>query len=202
MNGIPEGYMRDGCGNLIAVENIKPIDMARHELVCEIAAKAQSLHEQLATLKECVLADLDAFVDLSAERYGVKLGGKKGNVTLESFDGMYRVERQFSEYLTFDEGLQAAKALIDACLQEWSQNTNANLRTLVDHAFRVNKKGKLNTGAILGLRRLAIEDDRWQRAMQAISDCITVTGTCTYVRVHKRDANGKYTLIPLDLAAV
>lgn len=197
-----DDYMRDACGNLIAKENVRDIDLARNDLVHELAGKALALHASLADYKASALGDIDSFVELSAERYGVKLGGKKGNVTLDSFDGAYRVERQVAEHITFDEGLQAAKALIDECLREWTQGGNANVRTLVDHAFRVDKKGKLNTGAILGLRRLKIEDERWGRAMTAISESIKVMGTCLYVRVYERDANGKYNLIPLDMAAL
>ncbi len=198
----PAGYMRDGCGNLIDRKNVRDIDLARNDLVLELATKAEDLHERLAAFKASTLGDIDSFVELSAERYGVKLGGKKGNVTLDSFDGTYRVERQVAEHITFDEGLQAAKALIDECLREWTQGGNANVRTLVDHAFRVDKKGKLNTGAILGLRRLKIEDERWGRAMTAISESIKVMGTCMYVRVYRRDENGRYNLISLDIASL
>ena len=197
-----DDYMRDACGNLIAKENVKDIDLARHALVREIALKAKDVSAAIAEFKNDAMGDIDAFVDLSIERYDVKLGGKKGNVTLDTFDGQYRIERQISEHLSFDEGLQAAKALIDECLREWTQGGNANVRTLVDHAFRVDKKGKLNTGAILALRRLKIDDERWNRAMTAISDSIKVTGSCVYVRVYERDINGKYNLIPLDMAAL
>lgn len=198
----PAGYMRDACGNLIARENVRDIDLARNDLVNELAAKALELHERLTAFKASALGDIDSFVELSAERYGVKLGGKKGNVTLDTFNGQFRIERQVAEHIAFDEGLQAAKALIDECLREWTQGGNANVRTLVDHAFRVDKKGKLNTGAILGLRRLKIDDERWSRAMTAISESITVMGTCMYVRVYRRDENGRYNLIALDMAAL
>lgn len=197
-----DDYMRDACGNLIAKENVKDIDLARTDLVNELAVTALDLSDRLAIFKRTAMGDIDSFVELSAERYGVKLGGKKGNVTLDTFSGQFRIERQFSDHLTFDEGLQAAKALIDECLRDWTQGGNANVRTLVDHAFRVDKKGKLNTGAILGLRNLKIEDARWKTAMTAISESIKVVGTCQYVRFYRRDENGKYILIPLDIATL
>ena len=198
----PEGYMRDGAGNLIALENIRPIDLARDELVREIAAKAKVVHEQLAELKKDMLGDIEAFIALSVERYGVTLGGKKGNVRLESFDGSLQVQRQIGEHLTFDEGLQAAKALIDECLRDWTRDSGSEVRTLVDHAFRVDKEGKLNIGAILGLRRLEITDERWQRAMGAISDSVKVVGTRAYVRVYEMGENGKPAAISLDMASI
>ena len=200
INGVE--YMQDGTGNLVAVENIRDIDLARDELVKEIAAAARELHIKMAELKDRMMGDIEAFVQMSAERYDVKLGGKKGNVTLDSFDGRFQVQRQIAEHITFDEGLQAAKALIDECLRDWTKAAGSELRTLVDYAFRVDKQGKLNTGAILGLRRHKFDDDRWQRAMQAISDSVKVTGTRAYVRVYERDEKGVYHGIPLDIAAL
>lgn len=199
---MPNGYMQDATGNLIAVENIKDIDLARHELVLELMEGVDELADALKGKKQRTLDSIEAFVNLSAERYGAKLGGKKGNVALETYDGRYRIERAVAEHIAFDEGLLAAKALIDECLREWTADGNANVRTLVDHAFRVDKKGKLNTAAILGLRRLKIDDERWQNAMQAISDSIKVMGSCIYVRFYERTEGGAYKLIPLDMAAV
>ncbi|MBV5329997.1 MAG: DUF3164 family protein, partial [Chlorobium sp.] len=91
-------------------------------------------------------------LDLSAEKYGVTLGGVKGNINLVSFDGRFKVLREVSERLDFDERLQAAKALIDECLREWTRDSGAEVRTLIEDAFQVDKKGRINTQRILGLR--------------------------------------------------
>ena len=40
------------------------------------------------------------------------------------------------------------------------------------------------------LRRHKIEDDRWQRAMQAIGDSLQILDSKAYVRVYERDAHG------------
>jgi hypothetical protein len=148
------------------------------------------------------MADIAAFVALSGETYGVKLGGAKGNLSLLTFDGEYRVVVAIAEYQIFDERLQAAKALIDECIHEWSAGTRAELQTLINDAFAVDKTGKLNTNRILGLRRLDISDDRWKRAMQAISDSLQVVGSKSYIRIYKRDKDGEYQLQNLDIAAL
>lgn len=200
INGVE--YMPDATGRLTPVAQIRPIDMARHELVLEKVAKAKTLQKQLRDLKYELLDDIEAFVEMSAERYSVTLGGKKGNVTLASFDGAFQLTRQISEHLVFDEGLQAAKALIDECLRGWTQGSPSELRAIIDQAFQVDKEGRINTARILGLRRLDIADERWQRAMTAISESLQVTGTRSYVRVYERDVHGRYNAIPLDMAAL
>lgn len=198
----PEGYMEDGQGRLVPLDQVREVDRARDELVKEIAAKAKEMSASLARLKAAFMGDVQAFIELSLERYEVKAGGAKGNVTLLSYDHRFKVVRQVQEALTFDEGLQAAKALIDECIRSWSQGSPGELRALVDNAFQVDKEGRIATGRILALRRVNIQDERWQRAMDAIGDSIQVTGSKPYIRVYERKEDGSYAPVPLDFAAL
>ena len=195
-------YRKDHRGAYIPVEQIREIDLARDELVNEKAAKIEATQASIAALKDELMGDIAAFVQLSAERYGAKIGGDKGNITLMSFDGTYKLKRQTSESIGFDEGLRAAKNIIDECLEEWSRNSPVPLRAIVEQAFDVNKEGRINTNAILSLRRLKIDDERWQQAMQAISDSLQTQDSKAYVRLYKRDASGKYNAVPLDMSAL
>lgn len=197
---IPAGYRQDAKGRLIAESQIKPIDKLRDELVTGIVAKAKVLSGCIREFKDNTFADTAAFVQLSAEQHGVKLGGTKGNVTLLSFDGRYKVLRAIAESITFDERLQAAKELIDQCLREWTEGARPEVNTLVQDAFRVDKAGNIRTAQVLGLKRLNITDARWLRAMQAISEAVQVVGSKSYVRVYERNHTGEYRPIPLDVA--
>lgn len=198
-----EGYRENALGHLVPVDQIQPIDLARDELVVEKARKIKAMQEELKRLKAEIMGDVEAFISMSAEQYGVLIGGQKGNVTLISFDGRFKLRRQISENLSFDERLQAAKALIDECIKDWTQGSRTELQALVNDAFQVDKEGRINTGRILGLRRLKIEDDRWLRAMDAISDSLQVTGTTAYVRLYERQGmTDRYVSVPLDMAVV
>jgi len=165
-----EDYMVDALGRRIPRRLVKDIDIARDALVRDIVERAQEQHDKLTAFKSRAMGDIEAFVELSAEQYGVSLGGQKGNVTLMSYDGRYKVIRQISEHIVFDERLQVAKALIDACIREWSAGSSDELRVLVEDAFQVNKEGKISTGRVLGLRRLNITGTRWLEAMRAIPE--------------------------------
>ncbi|HGX92276.1 MAG TPA: DUF3164 family protein [Candidatus Tenderia sp.] len=193
---------RNAQGHWVEVDNIEDIDLARDDIVMEITAKALKARQQLQQLKAEMMADVQAFIELSADTYGVKLGGKKGNVTLLSFDGQYKVTRQIAEDLSFDERLQAAKALIDECIHTWTSDSSAEIKTLIDHAFQVDKEGNISTGRVLGLRRLKIRDPKWLKAMDAISDSVQIIGTKPYLRVYKRDDSGKFQPISLDIATL
>ena len=149
---IPEGYMENAQGHLVPVAQVRPIDKARDEFVKETVAKAREVQRIIRDFKRESMSGISAFVQLSAERYGAKIGGEKGNVTLETYDRKLRLVRQVSETLAFDEGLMAAKALIDECLSDWCEQAPGELRAVVEQAFRVNKEGRINTNAVLALR--------------------------------------------------
>ncbi len=196
-------YLKDGKGRLVPVSMVKDVDLTRNDLVNELAAKAEAQNESLANFKEEAFSSVFAFMDLSAEEYGTKLGGKKGNVTLTNYSGEYKVQVAVAEYLSFDERLQVAKSLIDECINEWSEGSDDKIKLLVDDAFQVDKQGNVSTYRILGLRKHKIDDEKWQKAMMAIADSIQVTGSKKYVRIYKREPNtDEYKQIPLNIAAV
>lgn len=196
-------FMLDAQGNQIRISNIKPIDLARDALVRELILKAKFASSIIKDFRTGAFADIAAFQELSAEEYGVTVGGKKGNITLYSFDGRYKIQRAHAEHITFDERLQAAKTLIDECLNEWTQDANPNLQAIVHKAFEVDKEGNLSTSRILALRRLDIKDERWVRSMDIIADSIQVVGSKAYVRVYERVGDSdEYAPISLDVASV
>ncbi|MGE4265777.1 MAG: DUF3164 family protein [Desulfovibrio sp.] len=194
--------MQDAQGRLVPLGQIKEIDRVRHDLVMELVEQFLTMRESLRDLKLRIMGDIGAFVQMSAEQYGVTRGGEKGNVQLLSFDGRYKIVRAIGEHLAFDERLQAAQELIHECLTEWTEGSRGEIRALINDAFQVDQQGKLNAGRILGLRRLDIKDERWKRAMEAISDSITVLGTKAYVRLYERNEQGGYDALPLDIAKV
>ena len=183
--------MENAQGHLVPVAQVRPIDKARDEFVKETVAKAREVQRIIRDFKRESMSGISAFVQLSAERYGAKIGGEKGNVTLETYDRKLRLVRQVSETLAFDE-----------CLSDWCEQAPGELRAVVEQAFRVNKEGRINTNAVLALRKLNISDERWMNAMQAIGDSLTVADSRPYIRVYERDEFGKYHAIPLDMAAL
>ena len=200
---IPEGYMRNAQGHLVPLELVKPIDQERDRLVRELVALAKDLNARLVAGKSKMFGDVAAFVELSAEQYGVKRGGLKGNVTLSTYDGAFKLQIATAENVTFDERLQAAKTLIDECINEWAKGSRPEIMVLVQQAFQTDKEGNLNVGRILGLRRLEIADPRWQEAMKAISESVQVIGTKQYVRLYERVGDSdRYVPIALDMVAV
>lgn len=200
---IPAGYVKDRNGNLVPKDKVKQIDRERDKVVRAIIKDAAKVSRQIAEFKDAAMQAVADFADHSAAEYGAKMGGTKGNMTLFTFDGSHKVELAVNENQAFDERLQVAKSLIDECIHDWMKGSNKNIQALVQDAFKVDRQGKVSVERILGLRRLDIDDERWNRAMDAISDSIQITGSKRYIRVYQLDeATGEYVRIPLDAANV
>ena len=193
-------YKVDAKGSLIPVELVKEIDQLRDESVYAIAKQAERMSEMMQKFKDEIFRLADEFVDLSAKKFKVKLGGKKGNVTLLSFDGEFKVLIASEETITFDERLQVAKELIDKCIKKWSNGAAQELSILVKDAFKVDKQGNLDTKQILGLKRYEITDRDWKKAMEAIAESVQVASTKRYIRVYRKVGEDKFEQIPLDIS--
>lgn len=199
---VPKGYLEDANGLLWPIAKIKKVDLERSNLVEGLCEKAKEVSHALLTFKMAAMAEIAEFVESSLKEYDVKHGGKKGNVTLPSFDGKYKIVRRMQETIVFDERLQAAKLLIDGCILKWSKGSNPNIKVLVNDAFRVDKSGNISTGKVLSLRRHKIDDEDWLKAMSAISDSISVAGTKPFVLFYERMDNGEHRPISLDASSV
>jgi len=200
---IPAGFVKNAVGHLVPEHQVREHDKLRDQVAGDLAKQAVAISEALAAFKAKALGDIADLIAISAEKYQVKLGGKKGNVSIVTYDGRFKIERAMAERITFTEEILAAKELIDQCIRKWSEGADQHLRILVDRAFRANRQGQIKTGDVLSLLRVEIEDPDWQRAMEALKDSIQVNGTAVYIRVYQRVGNtDRYDPINLNIAAV
>ncbi|WP_275789737.1 DUF3164 family protein [Pararhizobium gei] len=201
INGI--AYVRLAKNELKTLSSLKPEHIEEDELVRRLAAKAAAANEILVALREEIFSEVTALRDLLADKYGVKRGGSKGNITLSTVDTTLRLTIAIGDTLAFGPELEVAKELIDTCIRRWSEGSSNNIRALVDQAFQVDKKGKLNTDKILGLRRMKIEDETgdWEKAMNIIGDSVRTLSSKEYARFYMVDQQtGDDKPIRLDLA--
>lgn len=198
---IPAGYMKDAAGRLVPESIVKPTEKLEDQLVTKIMDFACALSDQISRFKGHTGDDIAAYLSLIDEKYGVKKGGRKGNMTFQTYDGLKKVQVAISENIVFGAELQTAKTLIDECINEWGADSRPEIVTLIDHAFQVDKEGKINRNALLSLRRLDIKDETWQRAMQAITDSIRIDGSKLYYRFYEREtAESPWRAVTVDLA--
>ena len=87
-------YLEDAQGRQVPLSIIKPMDLKRHEAVMSIMKETFAERERLSDFKRRIWICVQDFLAESAKDSGArKFGGKKGNVTLTSYDGKYKVNR-------------------------------------------------------------------------------------------------------------
>lgn len=200
---IPAGFVMNAAGHLVPEHQVREHDKLRDQVARDLVEQALHIHDALARFKALALEDIADLIRISGDKYGVTLGGKKGNVSILTYDGRYKIERAQADRIVFTEEILAAKELIDQCIQTWSKGANDHLRVLVDRAFRANRQGQIKTNDVLSLLRVEIDDPDWKRAMQALRDSIQVNGQAVYIRVFQRDGmTDRYLPISLNIAGV
>lgn len=196
-------FMANAKGGLDPVELVKPQYLLEDQTVRKCIAYAQDLNAQISRFRGHTAGDLAALDEILSEQYQAKIGGKKGNRTYQTYDGLMRVQVQVSDQITFGPELQVAKSLIDECLTEWSANSRPEIQAIVTRAFNTDKEGQVSRADVFMLLKLPIEDLRWHQAMDAIRDAIRVTGSKEYVRFYLRSKiEDGWSAVSIDLAKV
>lgn len=194
-------YMTGPKGELVPIEAVKPKDRFSDDTARDLFAQAQVVAAELKAFKERMFATVDAYCALLDEKYGVKGGGPKGNMSIFSFDGLIKVVVQVQDRLTFGDTIHQAKALIDEYLAELVTDAGPEVRVIIQDAFRTDKEGQLNRYAIIALRRYNFTDPRWVRAMEAITDAEVFQTSARYIRFYsKPDPQAEWVSLSLNLA--
>jgi len=203
MEKIPEGYKKDHRGHLVPLTDISDLDQQRDTVVTAMLDSARDLADYMRQVKQEWLDTIQAHVQLAADQYRVTIGGKSGNVALQSFDGSIRVERLHSRRLEVNERVVVAKELVSRHVESLSGDLAEETKRLVRAAFRCDDQGNFSPSALLSLaRRVKSQSESWQQAVAAINDAVTTEYGEPYVRFSVRQADGSYQQIPLDMAAV
>jgi hypothetical protein len=199
---VPDDLIATSYGTYVSRKTLRPDVLLQDQVVHLLCEKALAVQKVLSDFRDASFSDVDEFLAVLTEKYGAK-ARRTSNTTLESIDGLLRVEVSTGHFLTLGPELQAAKSLIDECLIAWTEGGNDNVRALVNDAFDVGTEGSVRVDRILALRRVSIEDATWKRAMEAISDAVKVTRSKRYIRFHARpNLDAKWQQITLDLARV
>lgn len=195
-------YMKDMRGALVPLEVIKAQDVLMDETVRRIMYFATDLSDQVARFKQHTADDIYGHLELLAQEYGTIRGGAKGNVMLITHDGLMKILVRVQERVAFGPELQAAKALVDECLLDWTADAAAELRVVVAQSFQVDKQGQVSPGRMFSLLRYDIKDERWLEAMRAIRDSMRPIGSKEYFNFYRRETvTSPWVAVTIDLAA-
>lgn len=203
-----KGFIERPDGSQIHYDKLEPAKQIEHDLVISLCAEAREKRASLEDFKRRALSEMVAARVMMLRDYGVKKGGKDGNLTMRSVCGRFMVRMSVSKHITFGPELEAAKALIFEFMEdELAKGGSEAIHEIVTKVFKLNGKGRIDTGGILGLREHRFEDPRWERAMEAIEAAICRDSQTTYINFYEVDPAAKVrrdaeVRIPLNMAEV
>lgn len=193
-------YKRNAVGDLVAIENIKELVLIEDALTDEIVNEAIELQIRMAAFKNKCIDKMGEFVELSMDEYGAKSAmGKKGNLTLRTFDGSYSVSIKVQNKLGFDSKLDIAKGMIDECARKWAEGSRPEIKTIIAQAFQTDKRGNINREKVFELLRWDIKDPDWLRAMEALKDSIFHESSKEYFQISRRVSDKENKMVQLSL---
>lgn len=196
-------YVTGPDGGLKPLNMVKAEDFLEDQMVRKIIGFAKRLSAELARFKKHTRADIAEFDRLLEAQYGLVKRGRKGagNQKYRSIDGLLMVETRTNKLIEFGPQLQVAKALVDECLNEWTEDGRAEVRGLVTRAFNVDKAGQISKDAVFELFKVESDDPRWLRAMEAINAAVRVIGSKEYLHFSFRDSHdADWVRISLNIA--
>ena len=197
----PPGHFLDATGRWVPATYLTERDQLRNMTVHDLVGRCRHASALLGALKRALFADLDTFVALVGEAYGVKLSGRNGSVVLHSLDGLERIERVVSPKMRVGPAILAAAALIEDLLAELTEGANPLLVQIAHMIVRRDDAGSIAPSRLLEFIRFDLPDARWQRAQAAARDALESDGNAIYFRAYTRpDACSPWEQIPLDFS--
>lgn len=172
----------------------------RDKLLEQIYNKTIHIAYRMSMDKKNILEKIEKHINKS----GISLS-ECGNITLVNSEGTIKIQFVVQDYVIMDEKLEAAKKIIDGCIEKWSTGAKKKeyVAGIIKKAFNVEKKGAINKNSILKLTKLNIKDADWEKAMELILDSITIINKKQYMIIYERNSkNDKWERINLNWSAI
>ncbi len=205
MARVIDGFWIDKRGEKVHPDLIRADAKLKDELVEDILDKVVAKQQELKEFKTDIIGSVDGFFDLLLQEYNIdaKAGSKKGNITLENFNGTKKVVVAVNYKISFDEKLSIAKQKLDEYLHEVTKDSDPEIQTLITQAFEVDKKGQVNGAKISALRSYDIKNPKWVEAMSIIDEAREVVGSKRYIRFYSRnETTDPYKQVSIDFSSL
>ncbi|MCF6248192.1 MAG: DUF3164 family protein, partial [Desulfobacula sp.] len=197
-------FWQDKRGQEVHRDLVPHEEKLKTELVYDIVDRAVTGVTLMERFKAYVTGAIREYMEMMREKYSLDVAkGTKGNITLQSYDGLRKVQVAVQQHIDFDEKLSLAKEKIDAYLKEKTKDADPEIQTLIMNAFEVDKKGNVDAKKIFALKKYKISDPMWHEAMALIDEAVEIVGSKSYIRFYVRESvDEKWRNVSLDFAAI
>lgn len=198
---VVDGRMTDADGNLIRLSNIHETEILEHDMVLSIACIWEALAGKLERFKAYCFEDVTTLVDLLFEKHNARRGGTEGNITLTTYDRRWKLIIAIQRRITLAPEVMAAKAKMLEAAREMAPEDSADLETIITATF-TQVDGQVRVAEVLRLCNFKYSNKKWNEAIEIARSAIEVIGKKKQIRLYRRNNQGQYDAVPLNIAAL
>lgn len=172
-------------------KQLKSYEAHKNKVVTRLVKLAKAQEEKLAKLKREALDEIQALYDEMLEIGGLVRDDHKGNLTLTTEDGLYRLRFKIAERYHFNELAEAAEERLKRFLDNMVKKNKRKDFELIQALLERNAAtGKLDPRSVQKLYRYEddFEDEDWKEAIRLFKQAYEVEGTKAYVGFYAKDS--------------
>ena len=171
----------------------------RDDSITSMVSYAIQLNESLKGFKKSSFEVIETLYKMLQEHSNRHAQGK-GNVTLDTADGQFRVVFKRSDNTRFDERATQAEAhILDFLTSEYPEGSNTSklIRSLLER-----KKGQLDKNLVLKLIGMKndFDNEHWKMGIDLLQESIVPDETRFYAEYFYRSNDGEWLPIVLNFA--
>lgn len=186
-------------GRVLSTKQLQKIIERKDKTIKSAIGRALSLADDLKEFKTKLYGNVDSIL----RAQGIKPEELTGNFTFTSTDGLMKITFKCPNRIAFTEGLNVAKNMILELIEKWTEESNKNIKKIIDRTFAIDKKGNVDKTMILDLKNLGIKNEIWQEAMQKIDESIVVETGKQYATFQlRKDERSDWKTIDLSFSSM
>ena len=172
--------------------------------VIKAVGELESLSQQIKATKEKVYNNFSAVLDMKSEVIGIPKDNQRSH-TFTTSDSKFRIMlgvNTIDGYRdTVEEGITMVKNYIESLAKD---ETTKALVSAVLRLLARDATGQIKASRVLQLRKMADEvgDEKFSEGVRIIEESYQPTVTKQYIRAERKDENGAWQSIPLNMTEV
>ena len=172
--------------------------------VIKAVEELESLSQQIKATKEKVYNNFSTVLDMKSEVIGIPKDNQRSH-TFTTSDSKFRIMlgvNTIDGYRdTVEDGITMVKNYIESLAKD---ETTKALVSAVLRLLARDATGQIKASRVLQLRKMADEvgDEKFREGVRIIEESYQPTVTKQYIRAERKDENGAWKSIPLNMTEV
>jgi hypothetical protein len=126
------------------------------------------------------------FIEQALNNHGCRIGGKKGNFTLTSYDETIKITFTYADIMHFNEQIKPAQELFIQCLRDLPLDDHPEAKILLQDLLQLDKQNRVDRRLLFKLLNVPSKDTRWLKGQDILKNALTIATSSPYLRIYER----------------